>query len=74
MEAPPAEWIESQWDGTPDGVVQLIESASHGERSALDYEQLIYSYTSVAEAQARREDIPLTRRNYIREYFEAIRQ
>lgn len=71
---PHAEWIESAWDGAPDGVVQMIESASHGERSVLEYRELLRSYLEVAEASASREDIPLTRRNYIQDYFEAIRQ
>jgi hypothetical protein len=74
LEMTASEWIESQWDGTPDGIINLIRSASHGERSTIPYRQLLYTYGEVADATARREDIPLTRRNYIREYFEAIRQ
>ena len=73
LRIPPSEWIESQWD-SPGGVVQMIEGASHGERSQREYQALLNQYTDVAEATTDREDIPLTRRNYIQTYFESIRR
>ena len=69
----PSQWIESQWDGSPEGVVQMIESASHGERSQATFQQLLLSYADVAETANQQEDIPLTRRAYIQHYFETIR-
>ena len=74
LDMPPSQWIESQWDGSPEGTFQMIEGASHGERSTLEYQQFAHSYAEVAEATAQREDIPLTRRSYIQTYFESIRR
>ncbi len=68
-----SEWIESQWDGSPDGMLRVIEGGSHGERSNLSYEDVHRSYSEIAESATQRETIPLTRREYIRQYFEAIR-
>jgi hypothetical protein len=73
MDMPPSQWLETQWDGGDEGLITMIEGASHGERSVVEYQQLLWSYTNIAEASALREDIPLTRRQYIQRYFEAIR-
>ncbi|MBN1945808.1 MAG: hypothetical protein JW797_09025 [Bradymonadales bacterium] len=73
FEMPSAQWIESQWETGHQGLIEMIEGASHGERSALRYQEVLFNYSSLAESVARQEEIPLTRRRYIQRYFEAIR-
>jgi len=68
-----AEWLESQWSDSPQGIVRIIERGAFGERSSVDYRNLHESYAAVAENATDREEIPLTRRDYIQSYFEAIR-
>ncbi len=69
----PAEWVKSQWDGTPEGVANVIRGGSGGERSSREWAEVHANYSAIAESAVDREEIPLTRRDYIRSYFEAIR-
>ncbi len=68
-----AEWVQSAWSQAPQGMVRLIQRSAQGERSSTAYAEVHQSYTAIAEAATTQEDIPLTRRDYIQRYFEAIR-
>ncbi|MFT7521647.1 MAG: hypothetical protein ACI9MC_003798, partial [Kiritimatiellia bacterium] len=68
-----ADWIASQWSGAPDSMGELVRRAAEGDRSSQQWGQVHARYAALAETAARQEAIPLTRRNYIRRYFEAIR-
>ena len=67
------EWVSSQWREGGDSIVQVIEKVNRGEDSVVSYRQVHRSYESIAESATEREEIPLTRRAFIQNYFEAIR-
>ena len=69
----PSEWIESSWDGGSESITSILDASDRGERGSAGWRELHYSYSSVAESVTEQEEIPLTRREYIRRYFEAIR-
>ncbi len=54
-------------------VTDTIKGRAHGEKSNLSYERVYKKYENVAEEATQREEIPLTRRSYIKRYFESIR-
>ena len=54
--------------------MRIIERAASGPgRDTKEYADIHHEYSAVAEAAVRREEIPLTRRDYIRNYFQAVR-
>ena len=60
--------------GPDKGAIRIIQRISAGRRDAEgQYKDLHQHYEEVAEEAVRQEQIPLTRREYIREYFEAVR-
>ena len=60
--------------GPPKGAVRIIQRAAQGPgRQTEEYRDIHHEYSAVAEAAVRREEIPLTRRDYIRDYFQAVR-
>ena len=60
-------------DGPAHGAVRYIKRFAEGLRTGPEYRDVHREYEEVAEAAVRREEIPLTRRDYIRSYFEAVR-
>lgn len=54
-------------------MIRVIEGGGQGERSSSEYGEVQESYEALSESATKREEIPLTRRDYIRDYFEAIR-
>jgi hypothetical protein len=69
----PGEKIDTPNAGAQKGAIRIIQRASQGGPSGQQYEDLHHEYSDVAEAAVRREEIPLTRRDYIKNYFEAVR-
>lgn len=69
----PGEKIDTPNAGAQKGAIRIIQRASQGGPSGQQYEELHHEYSEVAEAAVRREEIPLTRRDYIKNYFEAVR-
>ena len=58
---------------SPEGVMRAIAEHSAGEHGSEVFEPIRDHYAAIAEAVIRRDDIPLTRRNVIQRYFEALR-
>ena len=70
----PASRVDVPSGGPPEGAVRIIERAATGPgRTTKEYEDIHHEYRAVAEAAVSREEIPLTRRDYIRDYFQAVR-
>lgn len=67
------EWIEDAWEEGGGNVTDTIKGRAQGEKSNLGYEKVYKKYENVAEEATQREEIPLTRRSYIKRYFESIR-
>jgi hypothetical protein len=67
------ERVNARPSGPAHGSVRAIRRYSEGYRDTREYKQLHDKYSSVAESAVRREEIPLTRRDYIRSYFQAVR-
>lgn len=68
-----SDWVEAQWDGAGETMGDLVRTADAGGRSGMAWGEVHARYADLAEASARREAVPLTRRAYVRRYFEAIR-
>jgi hypothetical protein len=69
----PAEWIRSQWAEAPDTMGELMRGVEAGGRSSLAWSEVHARYRALAESASRRDAVPLSRRQYIQNYFEAIR-
>lgn len=67
------ERVHARPTGPAHGSVRAIRRYSEGYRDTREYKDLHDKYSSVAESAVRREEIPLTRRDYIRSYFQAVR-
>lgn len=67
------EWVDLQWEGAADSMGELVDAADAGGRSSMAWGEVHARYGSLAEAATRRSRLPLTRRDYVRRYFEAIR-
>lgn len=67
------QWVQSQWNEGGGSIVRAIERVGRGEESVTEYRDIHATYESIAESSTEREGIPLSRRHYIRRYFEAIR-
>ena len=65
--------VDARPRGPAQGSVRAIRRYSEGYRDNRDYKDLHEEYSSVAGSAVRREEIPLTRRDYIRSYFQAVR-
>jgi hypothetical protein len=68
-----AEWLRSQWASSPDAMGELVRGAEAGGRSSTDWAAIHARYRALAESASRRDAVPLSRRQYIQHYFEAIR-
>jgi len=51
----------------------VIDHADAGGRTGLAWQEVHARYEGLAESATRRAQLPLTRRRYVRRYFEAIR-
>lgn len=71
MHAP--EWVDTPAAGAPQGRIRVIRRFLQGRPDDREYRDLHQEYAAIAESAVRREQIPLTRRDYIRNYFEAVR-
>jgi hypothetical protein len=58
---------------TPEGIIRAIAERSAGEHHATAFGPLRDKYEALAEGVIRRDEIPLTRRDFIQRYFEALR-
>jgi len=58
---------------SPEGVVRAIAEQSNGVPGARHFGPVRDHYQAIAEAAIRRDEIPLTRRDFIQRYFEALR-
>ncbi|HSN29272.1 MAG TPA: hypothetical protein VLT45_23445 [Kofleriaceae bacterium] len=58
---------------TPDGIIRAIREHSSGDHTPTAFQALRDRYAAVAEATMHRDEIPLTRRDFIQRYFEALR-
>ena len=58
---------------TPDGVIRAIAEHSFGEHQPEAFDRVRNHYAAIAESVIRRDEIPLTRRDFIQRYFEALR-
>lgn len=67
------EWVDLQWDGAGDAMGTVIDHADAGGRTGLAWQEVHARYEGLAESATRRAQLPLTRRRYVRRYFEAIR-
>ncbi|MFK7930190.1 MAG: hypothetical protein AB8H79_18525, partial [Myxococcota bacterium] len=67
------EWVKAQWDGAGQSMGETLREAAAGGRSGLAWSAVHNRYSALAESATRRERVPLTRRSYVRQYFEAIR-
>lgn len=71
--AVPEEWVKAQWDGAGESMGETLREAAAGGRSGLAWTQVHNRYSALAEAATRQDRLPLTRRSFVRQYFEAIR-
>lgn len=67
------DWVASQWDGAGEVMEGVVTDADAGGRSGLAWGEVHARYSALAESASRRGSVPLTRRSYVRRYFEAIR-
>lgn len=67
------EWVDLQWDGAGEAMGDVLDVADAGGRSGVAWTEVHKRYDALAESATRRTRLPLTRRDYVRRYFEAIR-
>ena len=58
---------------TPEGAVRAIRERAAGANVPTAFDPVRDHYAAIAEAAIRKDDIPLTRRDYIQRYFAALR-
>ena len=58
---------------SPDGVIRAIAERSAGDHRSEKFGSIRDYYAAIAEAAIHRDQIPLTRRDFIQRYFEALR-
>jgi len=67
-----SEQVPIPLDAIPSAEVRLVQRAEQGQRDSKDYQARYEHYRTVAESAMRSEEIPVTRRDYVRRYFQAI--
>lgn len=67
------EWVEARWRDAPGGIIRAIEGGRTGAGSALSFRDVHTRYEAIAERANLQADIPQTRREYVRDYFDAIK-
>lgn len=68
-----SEWIETQWAGAPDTLLETVDGHARGEDGDARFVEVHDKYTNVAEAAGETQELPLTRRELARDYFEEIK-
>lgn len=68
-----AEQVETGPAVTPEGAVRAIAERTAGLHQPTAFDRIADHYQAIAEAAIRKDDIPLTRRDYIQRYFAALR-
>lgn len=68
-----AEQVETAPAVTPEGAVRAIAERASGIHQPTEFDRARDQYEAIAEAAIRKDDIPLTRRDYIQRYFAALR-
>ena len=66
-------WIESQWSGSPETLLDTVDGHARGEDGDPRFVEVHRAYSNVAEAAGEDQDLPLTRRELARDYFEEIK-
>jgi hypothetical protein len=69
-------WVSGQWAGNPRELLEQIEGQAQGPTGAADpeWDVIHRGYSALSEASLRQGDVPLTRRAYVRAYFQEIRE
>ncbi len=67
------EQVDVGADRPPEGTMRVIRASALGHRGTEEYRDLHERYSEVAESSIDQQAIPLTRRDYIRDYFDALR-
>ncbi|HJN73693.1 MAG TPA: hypothetical protein QGF58_07155 [Myxococcota bacterium] len=65
-------WITGQWEQGPQVLLGSLEGRARGYDDPETWTEVHRSYSAVAEEVAEREQLPLSRRDYVRDYFHAI--
>jgi hypothetical protein len=68
-----AEEVDTGPPISADGVVRAIREHAEGEHGSEQFGPVRDHYAAIAEAAIHRDQIPLTRREFIQRYFEALR-
>ncbi len=68
-----SEWIESLWSGAPETLLDTVDGHARGEDGDPRFVEVHRAYSNVAEAAGEDQDLPLTRRELARDYFEEIK-
>jgi hypothetical protein len=68
-----SEWIETQWAGAPEKLLETVDGHARGEDGDARFVEVHDKYTNVAEAAGETQELPLTRRELARDYFEEIK-
>lgn len=68
-----AERVDATTQISPEGVIKAIAEHAAGEHVSEQFGPVADHYAALAEAAIRRDEIPLTRRDFIQRYFEALR-
>jgi hypothetical protein len=58
---------------SPDGVIRAIAEHAQGDHRSVQFGAVRDRYEAIAESAIHRDEIPLTRRDFIQRYFEALR-
>ena len=66
-------WIQGQWEQGPQVLLGSLEGRAKGYEDPETWAEVHRSYAAVAEEVAEHEQLPLSRRDYVRDYFHAIR-
>jgi hypothetical protein len=68
-----AEQVETTPQVSPEGVIKAIAEHAAGEHVSEQFGPVRDHYEALAEAAIHRDEIPLTRRDFIQRYFQALR-
>jgi hypothetical protein len=66
------EHVEGLWQASAEGTIDAIEDGLAGERTTVPWRDLHAWYEAIAEDAVTRESVPVARRAYVRQYFDAI--
>jgi hypothetical protein len=66
------ERVEGLWQASAEGTVDAIEDGLAGEQTSVPWRDLHAWYEAIAEDAVAKESVPMTRRAYVQDYFDAI--